>query len=1078
MRSDGPQGRERSKRRKRDQSPEPQGRERSMGCPTKAETDSRRRKRDQRPEQRGTSNKRVRSDGLQGRERSEGERSTSGRTHRRAPKSRESEPEVMRPNLIEYGPDGQERYSRPSRPGRQESPEGSRSRKRSTEPLQRCLSEEHLEPRANRSALGVSFASSEGVNPEAPNTLLLAAAARNETRLEQSNLEDQTILGKPKKYYISSDPNCFLPDIILGPDDTFRPPDWFMKEITILAAAPSPAPSKSSVRFDVSMEAARHNANILQDVDYDFQKFFHDQTGSTLAFGSEFRPVEELRPLLRHHPGFDELAEILVTGMPYRYTREITEEERETEVLAMLARGNHKSAQAEPEIVGKLLSKDVVHGFSMVIPIELVPLIPNAMVQPVGLAQQWTLDEKGTRVVKYRITQDLSYSETKEVSINSRIDMEQYPEMVYGWALPRIIHFIVALRLARPSRTIFIAKYDYSDAYRRMAHSALAVAQTITTCLTFAYVYFRMTFGGSPNPPTWCNFSEMVADLANEMSMCQDWDPSQLRSPDQPVTPEPKRMDSTVPHAPAREMAVSVPPLEAGKVDVFIDDLIDVFPDSPENLARKPHAVPLAMHVTSRPHAGKLEPILRRAILSMPKLLAEGSPAEQQIVLGWLLDARRLLVSLPDDKYSAWLSTLETIIEKKGCMKEDFDTLEGQLNHAAYVIPLARHFLTRIRAARNSRTNKKSWIKLTKGVTADLVLWRELLRRSNVGISMNLIVTRRPNRLCWSDSCPFGLGGFLLQSGRAWRLRIPKGSILFGSALINNLLEFIGMAVNIWLECLESDPNDCILAIGDNTSAVGWLHNSSRLNIKLAAHEAHLLVARHVALLVLNAGCCLASQHIRGDLNTVADLLSFSGGITRAGGKQHPIAFDDPPNDILTHRFHLYYSEQIPESFKISQLPKEISSWVLSVLRIAASSLTAGPKTATSPTTGPGDAGSASVPSPEESLTLSSISYLQSDESFTSDPSLPAFVQHDGRKEAEQLKESVKSQWSRALCAKPQATWLRRLGTISNQVPCTSRALPSCSLPPAPSSKPLPIPIQPPNDNEPSLQNCCEGCTL
>ena len=66
--------------------------------------------------------------------------------------------------------------------------------------------------------------------------------------------------------------------------------------------------------------------------------------------------------------------------------------------------------------------------------------------------------------------------------------------------------------------------------------------------------------------------------------------------------------------------------------------------------------VPLAMHVTSRPHAGDKEPILRRAILSMMKLLMEGSPAEQEIVLGWLLVyTRRLLVStLPNDKYSAW----------------------------------------------------------------------------------------------------------------------------------------------------------------------------------------------------------------------------------------------------------------------------------------------------------------------------------------------------------------------------------------------------------------------------------------
>jgi len=959
--------------------------------------------------------------------------------------------------------------------GRHESPPDSRNpAPRSPDPMRRTLIDNDKP---------TSFTSPEGVDPLAPNKLLLEAAERNKIRLQQANLEDETTLGEQQKSYLSSDPNCFLPTPIVGPDDTFRPPPWLLKEITIIAATPSPTPTKSSVRFDVSQEAADHNADLLRTLDFDFQQFFKDQTGSTLAFGSEFRPIAQLSPLLRQHPGFAELTEVLVTGMPYRYSREITEKEREKEVLAMLVRGNHKSAQDEPEIVEKLLSKDVVHGFSMVIPKAIVPLIPNAMVQPVGLAKQWTLDEKGNRTVKYRITQDLSYSETSNdeeapMSINSRIDMAQYPEMVYGWALPRIIHFIVALRLASPKRTIFISKYDYSDAYRRMAHSALAVAQTITTCLAYAFVYFRMTFGGSPNPPTWCNFSEMVADLANEISMCTDWEPETLHSPNQPTTPEPKRLEAAIPHAPAREMAVFVPPLEAGKVDVFIDDLIDTFPDSPENLARKPHAVPLAMHVTSRPHAGAAEPILRRDILSLPKLLAEGAPAEQQIVLGWLLDTRRLLVSLPEDKYLAWITSIESFIKSKGGLKEDLDTLEGQLNHAAYVIPLARHFLTRIRAAKNSKANKKSWIRLTRLLLADLKLWIELLRRAHIGISMNLIVTRRPNRLNWSDSCPYGLGGFLLKSGQAWRLRIPKTSILYGHPKINNLLEFIGMAVNIWLECLDADDQDCILSIGDNTSAVGWLHNSSRLNHNWAAHEAHLVVARHVALLVLNAGCCLASQHIQGDLNTIADLLSFAGDITRSGGKRHSLAFDDPPNDILTQRFHLYYAAQIPENFKISQLPSEISSWVLSVLQIAASYLTAELKTATNRTTEPGGAGSASAPKQEEALTLSSLSYPQSDANFSSDPSLSAFVQHNGRKEAEQLKESVKSQWSQALCAKPQATWLRRLGTISNRVPCTSRAQPSCSLPPAPSSKPLPMPTQPPNDKGPSPQSCCEECTL
>ena len=136
---------------------------------------------------------------------------------------------------------------------------------------------------------------------------------------------------------------------------------------------------------------------------------------------------------------------------------------------------------------------------------------------------------------------------------------------------------------------------------------------------------------------------------------------------------------------------------------------------------------------------------------------------------------------------------IEKVIKDKGCTKGGLDTLEGQLNHAAYGIPLARHFLTRLRAARNSRLNKKARINLTSPILADLILWMELLQWANTGISMNLIVTRRANRICWSGSCPFGLGGFLLRSGHARRFRIPKGNVFYGSAWINNLPEFLGM---------------------------------------------------------------------------------------------------------------------------------------------------------------------------------------------------------------------------------------------------------------------------------------------
>jgi hypothetical protein len=89
----------------------------------------------------------------------------------------------------------------------------------------------------------------------------------------------------------------------------------------------------------------------------------------------------------------------------------------------------------------------------------------------------------------------------------------------------------------------------------------------------------------------------------------------------------------------------------------------------------------------------------------------------------------------------------------------------------------------------------------------------------------------------------------------------------------------------------------------------------------------------------------------------VADLLWFAGSRTRAGGKRHPIAADDPPDDILTQRFHLYFPDQIPANFAICPLPSEVLSWVSSILQTAAFSLIADKKGAMRTMTAPGGDG-------------------------------------------------------------------------------------------------------------------------
>eukprot|EP00957_Ditylum_brightwellii_P146859 11180118-Ditylum_brightwellii.AAC.1 len=77
--------------------------------------------------------------------------------------------------------------------------------------------------------------------------------------------------------------------------------------------------------------------------------------------------------------------------------------------------------------------------------------------------------------------------------------------------------------------------------------------------------------------------------------------------------------------------------------------------------------------------------------------MAEGRLEEHKITLGWNLDTRRLLVSLPNDKYSDWSKETNHIISKRGIRGKELESTEGRLNHTAYVIPLGRHFLNRTR---------------------------------------------------------------------------------------------------------------------------------------------------------------------------------------------------------------------------------------------------------------------------------------------------------------------------------------------------------------------------------------------
>jgi hypothetical protein len=198
----------------------------------------------------------------------------------------------------------------------------------------------------------------------------------------------------------------------------------------------------------------------------DFQEFLADQAGRTMSYGAEFRPADQLKQVLGTHPSFSFFWSVLTNGMPYHFRQELSEKERVAELSLQLARGNHKSAKRKWSDAANLLLKDVVHGFSMPIRASKVVDIKGAMVEPCGITSQFKLQPDGLRKLANRLTQDLSYAMSSDnASVNSRINMDEYTEMIYGWCLSRVVHYIVSLRLQYPGQKICISKYDYSNAY-------------------------------------------------------------------------------------------------------------------------------------------------------------------------------------------------------------------------------------------------------------------------------------------------------------------------------------------------------------------------------------------------------------------------------------------------------------------------------------------------------------------------------------------------------------------------------------------------------------------------------------
>ena len=88
----------------------------------------------------------------------------------------------------------------------------------------------------------------------------------------------------------------------------------------------------------------------------------------------------------------------------------------------------------------------------------------------------------------------------------------------------------------------------------------------------------------------------------------------------------------------------------------------------------------------------------RQDLISDNKNEADGAPEEIIICLGWQLNTRALIVSLPLHKYQAWESQITAIISAKTTTGKTLESILGRLENVAIIITMFGHFLNNTRS--------------------------------------------------------------------------------------------------------------------------------------------------------------------------------------------------------------------------------------------------------------------------------------------------------------------------------------------------------------------------------------------
>ena len=625
-------------------------------------------------------------------------------------------------------------------------------------------------------------------------------------------------------------------------------------------------------------------------------------------------PIEAAVAAIRGHPrppgfpvvDYDRALHVLRHGAPLSaaYTC------KRADVLLRNLYDNHSGARNATAAVLKKIVDGCNNQFLLVFPRWLFRFIYGLFLSPIGF-----IERKG----KGRVVVDPSahiHSAADSGALNdtmSKDDKEQCPPTFYASAQLRHWTHIWNLRITHPSNDILLYKDDINAAFHRCRYHPDISAAYAYVWEQWLIIHIGLIFGGRNSPGWFCLVSELRAAIAMYYDGVHDC----------PLHPLVSRIVFPPPASPAAVATLSpaqADPLNPGTCPrlsdatshaTFVDD--NLMAEISARMAPSINASTGSCYLLF----GHPALPLRSPSLSEEKF--EKAAAWLMEHLGLEINTRLMRIIFPASKRTALLEIIDRDWKVGAQMTISVSAvILGHLRTAAAIQPLGAYFSIRIQQWQNTclallrarlppgasptARSKSAWrcgrhFRVSSHIARDVSFVRQLLASRSADAlwsrPIGLLIPRTPHMTSLTDASYEGLGGWCLSPPFKWRLSSstlatrgwpvlttepPRYRPLPPGKWHINVLEFMAVFINTWLSIhllsrQAMPPGGWILHLrADNTSALSWMHHSSRSQRPLV-QDITRGYAAFITFFMPNTFAIMRS-HIPGSLNDQADTLS------------------------------------------------------------------------------------------------------------------------------------------------------------------------------------------------------------